>query len=128
MKIFDRDRKINFVDDNNVLVGFDSQQSCCESFGWALSRSYSDGDIFLDVNDHPFSGENGIDPTGYQFDKDFYKTDVSGIYVFDGGSVVFRLVKNDDEIFLLLWNSHNGYYGHGFSMELDGQNIHSGCI
>ena len=28
MKIFERDGKINFVDDNNVFVGFDYSRSC----------------------------------------------------------------------------------------------------
>lgn len=34
MRIFDRDSKLNFVDDHNAVLGFDSYQSCCETWGY----------------------------------------------------------------------------------------------
>ena len=119
MKIFERDGKINFVDDNNVFVGFDYSQSCCEYFGWSLTKEFP-----TDF----WKGENGINPDGYRFDREYFKDEVPGLDVDAGGVVVFRLVKEEDQIFLMLWNSHNGYYGHGFSMECGEESLHAGCI
>jgi hypothetical protein len=115
MKIFERDSKINFVDDNNVLVGFDSYQCCCESFGWCLSRYPLKG-----YNYEVEEGNHGICPDGFQFDPSYFME--------KDESVEFRLVKGDEEIFLLLWNSHNGYYGHGFEMTCGNERLHGGCI
>ena len=33
MVIFDTDNKINFVDNDNVFIGYDMCQSYCENFG-----------------------------------------------------------------------------------------------
>lgn len=106
MKIFERDGKINFVDDNNVFVGFDYGQSCCESFGYSLTHQ-----LPTDFDD----GNNGIDPEGFQFDTGFF-TEKVPLPICEGGAVAFRLLKGDEEIFLTLWNVHNGYYAHGFKM------------
>lgn len=108
MKVFERGRKINFVDDNNVLVGFDYHQSCCEDFGWQLTRAFPTacGE----------EGDQGIDPDGFQFDTTYFVLGVPGVDSRDGCEVVFRLTKATEEIFLTLWNHHNGYYSHGFEM------------
>jgi len=37
MKIFDRDFKINFVDVNNVFLGYDMNLQCTERAGWFIS-------------------------------------------------------------------------------------------
>lgn len=48
MKIFERDGKINFVDENNVLLGYDMSQDCCEHADWfILDTIYSDKDSAL---------------------------------------------------------------------------------
>lgn len=119
MKIFEKDGKVNFVDDNNVLVGFDYSQDCCESFGWSLNRTFPT---------ECAEGENGIEPDGFQFDREYCTTEVPGVDVEDGGAVVFRLLKGEEEIFLMLWNSHNGYYGHGFDMTCGDERLHDGCL
>lgn len=31
--------KLNIVDDKNVFVGFDFGQSCCESFGYKITKN-----------------------------------------------------------------------------------------
>jgi uncharacterized protein YqkB len=117
MKIFDKDSKINFVDDNNVLVGFDDEQCCCENFGYFLSRSVPKK-IEEDIE---------IETDGFNFDTEFFE-EVSDDSFDCGGMVIFRLVKDDEEIFLALYNSHNGYYSHGFDMEVGGQTIHGGIL
>lgn len=111
--------KINFVDDNNVLVGFDMGSSCCESFGAFLSREIPD-----QVNNWSTDYEdNGINPDGFQFDKEFFHTKKPTEGFDDGGIATFRLTKGDEEIFLTLFNSHNGYYSHGFWLEVGGTKI-----
>lgn len=36
---------------------------------------------------------------------------------------IFRLVKDGEEMFLALHNTHNGYYAHGFEMSVGGKII-----
>lgn len=121
MKIFDRDSKVNFVDENNVLVGFDFSQSCCESPGWSLSRALPEAQLPV--------GDNGIVTDGFVFDRTFFSNEIPKDFdVQEGGIAVFRLMKGEEVIFLTLWNSQNGYYGHGFEMEHDGIKIKSGIL
>ena len=125
MKIFNKDGKINFVDDNNVFVGFDDGQSCCEYFGWVLSRQFPVDEDIRGAEEH----SNNIDPDGYQFDPNFFEEKINGNYGFDGGGVaIFKLVKGHDHLFLTLFNSHNGYYGHGFEVKHGGITVNSGCL
>ena len=109
---------MNFVDDNNVFVGFDYSQSCCESFGYSLTREFP-----TRIDD----GENGIDPEGFQFDTNYFTEDVP-IDTDCGGAAVFRLEKEGEEIFLMIWNIHNGYYGHGFKMAQGDWLIQDGAL
>ena len=44
MKIFDGDfDKVNFVDENNVFVGYDLLQDCCEDANWFIADREIDG-------------------------------------------------------------------------------------
>ncbi len=120
MKIFEKDYKTNFVDDANVLVGFDSGQCCCESFGYFFSRK-----IPTKIDD----GAEGINADGFNFDTAFFRDVVPAEEYFDcGGMAVFRLTKGEEEIFLTLHNSHNGYYAHGFEMIVGGTKMHDGSL
>jgi len=42
--------------------------------------------------------------------------------------VSFRLSKDGDVIYLVLYNYHNGYYGHGFHFTVDGKDIENGYL
>jgi hypothetical protein len=37
MKKFEDNGKINFVDENNVFMGYDMERSCCEVADWFIS-------------------------------------------------------------------------------------------
>jgi len=37
MKLFEKDCKINFVDEDSVFVGYDMCGQCCERFGWYIA-------------------------------------------------------------------------------------------
>jgi hypothetical protein len=118
MKIFEGGKwgdKVNFVDVNNVFVGYDMGQDCCEYADWFISNNIEKQTepVGVDSPDEDYSE--------WVFDRDFFlePEDFQGLD--DGGVVVFRLVNGDSEKFLHLFNSHNGYYGHGFEFGIDGK-------
>ena len=125
--------RINFVDDNNVVLGWDTDQSCCEHAGWYFSYGRR-----WDTND---KDSISIKELGdYTFDADFFETakesaltegkeDLlyhtygtlsSKYYNYDDGDLVrFRLsAPNKPVVYLQLFNVHNGYYGHGFTFKI----------
>ena len=135
MKIFDSrsgwSTKTNFVDDNNVFVGYDIEQSCCEHADWFIAD-----EITPSLPDQNDGSKQPKDLPGYVFDRDFFK-DISdqvtdpdysyNDYVYNpldaGRMVVFRLTSEKGGVkYLHIFNSHNGYYSHGFSFG-EGDNI-----
>jgi hypothetical protein len=120
MKIFERDYKINFVDDNNVFVGFDNDQNCCEDFGWKITKEFP-ADCFKE-------SEEEINLDGFQFDVAYFKKVIESDTLDTIEAVVFRLTNGNEEIFLTLWNHHNGYYSHGFEMKAGDECIFSGDL
>ena len=133
MKKFEKDGKLNFVDDANVLVGFDNTACCCESFGYHLTRSIPQrpsGDSYAAHYEYTPETVSDNDAEGYLFDRTFFK-ELGGeeLYTEDGCAVTFRLVKPDSpDLYLTLYNSHNGYYSHGFEMSVGGTVIQDGSI
>lgn len=117
MKVFEKSSKINFVDENNVFVGYDTHQSCCENADWFISR----GKINKAFNNG--AGKFNYNLTNYVFDASYFEI-VDAVDCNEGGMVRFRLTsKNEEDLYLHLFNAHNGYYGHGFTMEIDGKVI-----
>lgn len=123
MKIFDNEKdwggKVNFVDENNVVLGYDMYQSCCENFGWFISDK-----IESEILQQMDSGDAG-DLSSFVFDTSFYEEfDIE----YDGGIVVFRIFNETSEKFIHLFNVHNGYYGHGFDFKVGEQTLQEGWI
>jgi len=123
MRIFDSNehefwgKKVNFADDNNVVVGYNMEQSCCENADWFIA------DKVAEFMPEDLVHERELE--GFVFDTEFFKKissinqDGSDYNALDeGGMVVFRLTNGDKEKFLHLFNCHNGYYGHGFTMKI----------
>jgi len=109
--------KVNFVDDNDVFVGYDMGQCCCEYAGWYIAESVTPYDYNSDL-----SSATPPDVESYVFDKDYFEHVAEGD-LDSGGMVVFKLIAdNKPDLFLHIFNSHNGYYGHGFQVK------HSGVI
>jgi hypothetical protein len=117
MKIYERDGKFNFVDENNVFVGYDNSQQCCEEFGWVVSdkvlKKYDD--ILLAKKAEHYNIED------YSFDPAYFVRIDNN----DGdGILAFLLVNGDDRLFLHLYNFQNShYYDHGFDFSSDRQTI-----
>lgn len=126
MKIFDQvkpfEDKVNFVDQNNVVVGYDMSQDCCEYADWLIA------DAPTDQFHNGCSHQTNVDETDYIqycFDVDYFEEDG-----YDETSIaIFRLVAPElPDKFLHLHNTHNGYYSHGFTMKVNEQMIRSGGL
>lgn len=120
MRIFNQDEKwnskVNFVDINNVLVGYDTEQNCCEKADYFIS----------DKEENEDKDSQGV-LTGledYIFDTSYFKevepkADKYGSCLDSGSMVRFKLIsQGKPDLFLHLYNSHNGYYGHGFEFKI----------
>jgi hypothetical protein len=118
--------KINFVDENNVFVGFDYFGQCCEQFGWHINNPL--GETILDECD-PIEEVNK-ELEGWVFDSTYFEetpgTPSNSFH--EHNQAIFRLRKEDQELFLTLFNDHNGYYSHGFEMFKEGVTLHNGWL
>lgn len=117
MKVFERNGKINFVDDNNVFVGFDYESICCENFGYYLIYKGEKIDCDFDLD-------------GYTFYTSYCEEKEGELDYCEENEVTFKLIKDECEpIFLSLFNHHNGYYAHGFEMGvINGENYFDGVL
>jgi len=122
MRVFysENKRKVNFVDENNVLVGFNNTDDCCAKGGWFISDKKEE---WLDES----FKEGVMDFPGFVFDKKFVHRTFEEEY-FEGDAVQFRLVNGEAEKFLTLYNFHNGYYARGFEVSVGGQVEADDCI
>lgn len=120
MHYFEQFGKINYVDNNNVIVGYDISHQCCESF-----------DHFLAFDEHAEENDFLIDLEldDYNFDTSYFKETGDNDEYMDGSRVSFLLTAEGcPDIYLILTNYHNGYYSHGFEMTREKEVIHEGCI
>jgi len=131
MKFFNRDRKYNFVDENNVYLGYDSNQQCCENAGFFIDNlPLKDGESI--------SGRAHCvvpDLDGFRFDPSFFQCVNAVDDDCPGASsrvAVFRIVNDNNDksesLYIHLFNTHNGYYAHGFSFHQYGNKIQSGKL
>lgn len=125
MKIFNLTEgwsdKVNFVDENNVLLGYDLSQCCCESAGWLIT------DNPLSNMDEHNDYEKVSELPGWNFDPTYFAQRDNSSKYDCGGIVTFRIVNGDEQKFVHIYNSHNGYYGHGFYFNAP-NNPHEGTI
>lgn len=119
--------KVNFVDQNNVFLGYDMNQSCCEHAGWFISNTPIDlrnlSAEHKDAIQNDTGKEHDTDELkDFVFDTEFFQEyECDSDYTFDsGGAVVFRIFNPKSrkrvkpEKFICLFNCQNGYYSHGF--------------
>lgn len=106
VKYFENER-MNWVDSNNVFVGFYNEQDCCEEWGGGYWSSLDKDAVRVDVNE---------DNNDYVFDTSFYIENFAWEedYDRDVNRAAFKLTNGVNDIFLVIWNEHNGYYAHGF--------------
>lgn len=110
--IMDR-RAVNFVDENNVLLGYSLEQSCCEDAGWFIADR--EDEWLRDT----YEQKSMLLP-GWVFDTHYTESvpvPRAGGMDTASGAVRFRIVKDGVQKFIVLYNVHNGYYTHGFKFE-----------
>ena len=104
--------KINWIDQNNVVFGYDDYQECSEYWGWGVYD--------------PETGEKvAEDPAGLPYHFDFEagaRADEPRIFSDEhpDDTVQVTLVNDDDPTKTLIFecfNCHNGYYYHDFSFK-----------
>jgi len=127
MELFTNGDKVNFVDENNVFVGYDLGSRCCEHAGWCVLLNEDDFEKLtsLDVLSQPTNFD------GWQFDITYQRSiekDLDDIDDKDVFAVQFRMTKENKEQFLILFNAHNGYYDHGFVVKNEDEVIHKGRL
>ncbi|UCG54718.1 MAG: hypothetical protein JSV32_00415 [Dehalococcoidia bacterium] len=130
MKVFDKNedefwgQKVNFVDENNVVLGYDMDSHCFELYGWYLLDKVSEN-----ISDEENCMADGFNWDHWVFDKNFFVwIDLDDRHE-DGGIAVFKIRnKINQEMYIHLYNSHNGYYSHGFKLSENGQTIEEGSI
>ena len=114
-------QKINFVDENDVFVGFDMAHDCCEVFGWFINHEKLLKEDYTQSNEKDYQSLDG-----WLFDKTFIETHPSQK---EGGALkIFRIHKGDKELFIHIYNYHNGYYSHGFQFKDKDSIIEEGSL
>lgn len=113
MKCFDTDHKwkskVNYVDENNVVLGYDMSGSCCEVFGHGVFAS-------VPANAGDESTPITVDLEPYRF-VDEKPTDCLSLRD-NGGGLAFRIsAPGLPDLYVVIWNFHNGYYSHGFTFK-----------
>ena len=122
MKMFYANGKVNFVDENNVFVGYDTGQYCCESADWFYALQPQASSIPSDMNE-------GTDISKYYFDGSYVNSDIVDHSLNEGEIVAFRMVgKGLPDIFLHLFNCRGEYYSHGFEFKLGDETIDAGSL
>jgi hypothetical protein len=118
--------KVNFVDSNNLFIGYDLRQHCCEYAYWFICDREITIDELRDFSDKKIEefilNNQKTEYFCYYFDEEYYK------YIEDADNetcksniniAIFRLINDRDDRedkckYLHLVNCQNGYYGHGF--------------
>ena len=128
MKIFKDEEsswssKVNFVDDNDVFVGYDLSQCCCEDANWFIADK-----LMPYKYDESCQSLPDIDVSDYAFDREYFES-VESQDLDGGGQVAFRLVSDGKpDLYLQIFNAHNGYYGHGFKVKHGGETVKEGYL
>ena len=108
IKVFEVGSKLNVIDDTNNLVGFDTDDACCAHGGWFISPEK----ITTDLENHDMKAPKEY--PDYSFDTSFFD-EVKDADIDDGGLVLFKMIADGKpDLYLHLYNSHNGYYSKGF--------------
>lgn len=124
MLIKEEGYKTNFIDSADRFIGFDTNQSCCEHADWFVSdkkETVDEGESNPGVREHNVEG------------YDFVPGAVTEVSCQDdpgldeGGMVIFTLRKEGaPDLYLHLFNCHNGYYGHG--VETNVAELENDCL
>ena len=102
---------VNFIDENDLYIGWDDQQCCCEHADYFISDEWNTPAYAcpqtIPVPD--LSGWNFVDP---RILPDTFK-EIEDAECDEGRHLAFMIVHSEYGIkWLHFFNAHNGYYGH----------------
>lgn len=106
--------KSNWIDHNNVVIGYDDYQQCCEVFGWGVYNAETKERLQDDPAGLPYYF--GDADTDVDFDNALAHLDGGDLY---NDIIHVELLPDDGKspkLILEFYNCHNGYYYHNFSM------------
>ena len=123
-------QKVNFVDDNNVFVGYDMAQFCCEDAGWFIADEpilqYMESLNPYNNIELKYKDLSNADISDFYFDTNYFK-EVRSKYD-DENLIIFKITNNNEDRYIHIYNSHNGWYSHGFVFQQDNKIIKEGQI
>ena len=132
MKIFNEAsyyKKVNFVDKNNVFVGYDMAQLCCEDAGWFISDKpilqYIESLNPYNNIEIKYKDLSNDDISDFYFDINYFKV-IRGKN--NENLIIFKITNNNEDRYIHIYNSHNGWYSHGFIFKQDDKLIQKGQI
>lgn len=114
MKYFKGNGKHNWVDETNVVVGFNEIGDCCANHGFFYSTTQPD--VVPDDVLRGSLGEACIDFAHWRFVRNGLGVQAECIRSFpgteEGGVVIFELfnILNNKKTFLTIFNAQSGYY------------------
>lgn len=111
----DYEHSENFIDENDIFVGFNTEFQCCENFGWYFKDNDCIDDAEALSENEDVVSKIDFDMEGWVFDTSYCEWkdyDTKTFTCVD--AVVFRIIKEDQEKFLFLFNVGNGMYAHDF--------------
>jgi len=130
--------RVNWVDENNVLLGFELGACCCEDFGYYYVSDPNDYKRVLDEAEETRCNQDETEPAAgeepdledYVFDTGFFGQHLKSNYYDEENFVIFKMSvpwKKDKQrkrpaVYLVLFNMHNGYYSHGFNFARQKEN------
>lgn len=119
MKIFDKAQpwttKVNFVDEKNVILGFDTYDECCSFGGWFLlddPEAWPKKDATGEYPKEP--DQKTVDLPGWTFDTGYFKDRTLAEEYPETKAVQFRITDGNSSKYITLFNCHNGWYAKGF--------------
>lgn len=118
---------INFIDENDLFLGFDDNQCCCEYADYfvSLSEHTKYDNEANQISDFDFAGWNFVDPRILPETKVEVEDECD-----EGLHIAFMMVHPEKgTAWLHFFNCHNGYYGHSVLMgeHKDGEVVGEVC-
>jgi hypothetical protein len=114
IKVSKVNSSVNFVDQNNTLIGYDMSRCCCENADWFISEDQT-------TKQDTCKNDNHYDLSEYSFCRDFGIQQSDFDDLDEGDSVVVKMIAaNKEPLYLHIYNCHNGYYGHKMEYTING--------
>ncbi len=121
IKIFGTDDRVNFIDENNIFVGYELGYSCCEYADWYIGT-----EVQTTHTEELIKNRNNFDLSSYKFDISYFED--LGDHNINDYRVRFKLTGGEEPLYLVLFNIQNGYYSHGFEFKNNDVLIKEGTV